>query len=173
MEKFSRDDVARYSFRYEDVSEPLKEYRVNIDGSLVETETSCSLLGVKQDGKWGWIDASGHFVISPAYDHGFVLCYNGIIILDKNGCQGGLYRDNLKQAFKFQYELLSHCWRDTYVAWNANDRCALVKPGDLMLTSFAYKGFSKYNQGKITEYKKSGFFGDTTGYIDLETGIEQ
>ncbi len=173
MEKFSWDDMARYSFRFEDVSEPLKEYRVNIDGSLTETESSCSLLGVKQNDKWGWIDTSGHFVISPVYDHGFVLCYNGIILLYKNGCQGGVYRDNLRQAFQFQYKILSYCWRDTYVAWNFNERCALVKPGDLMLTSFAYKGFSQYNQGHITEYKKSGFFGDTTGYIDLETGIEQ
>lgn len=36
MGKFSKDDVARYSFMFEDVSEPLKEYRVNIDGSLHE-----------------------------------------------------------------------------------------------------------------------------------------
>lgn len=41
-----------------------------------------------------------------------------------------------------------------------------------MLTGFDYKGFSNYNQGNITEFVRSGFFGDFKGYIDLNTGIE-
>jgi len=38
MGKFTYDDVVRYSFRFEDVSEPLKEYRVNMDGSLHDVD---------------------------------------------------------------------------------------------------------------------------------------
>lgn len=41
-----------------------------------------------------------------------------------------------------------------------------------MLTGFNYKGFSVYNNGNVTEYVKSGFFGESKGFIDLETGIE-
>lgn len=172
MGKFTYDDVARYSFQFEDVSEPLKEYNVGYDGSLCETSSSCSLLGVKKNGKWGWIDTAGRFIIPPMYDSGFVLCFNGVIILDKNGCQGGLYRSSLSQAFQFKYKRVSHAWKDTYVAWNNNGRCALVKPGDRLLTSFIYKGFSQYNRGKITEFVKGGFLGDSSGNIDLETGRE-
>ena len=172
MGKFSYDDVSHYSFRYDDVSEPLKEYRVGLDGSLTETATSCTLLGVKKNGKWGWIDKSERFVIPALYDSGFVICYDGIIILDKDGCQGGIYRDNQSQAFKFRYQQLGHFYRDTYCAWNFNDRCALLKPGDVMVTGFDYKGFSKYNSGNITDYVKAGWFGDKHGKIDILTGRE-
>lgn len=172
MEKFNIDDIYRYKDRYEDVSEPLCEYMVTPYNELVETSGSCSLLGVKQNGKWGWIDKSEKFVIQPIYDFGFVLCIKGIIVLDKNGYQGGLYRETLKQAFSFQYRNLSYVWGDTFVAWNNNNRCALVKPGDYMLTSFKYKGFSKYNRGNVTEYVKGGLFGDSSGLIDLDTGRE-
>lgn len=41
-----------------------------------------------------------------------------------------------------------------------------------MLTSYSYIGFSNYNRGAITEYVKSGFFGESRGNINLETGRE-
>lgn len=174
MGKFSFSDVARYKYRYDDVSEPLKEYKVGLDGSLTETSTSCSLLGVEKNGKWGWINTSDVFVIPALYDSGFVGCYNGIIELQKNGKWGGIYRDNPSElAFSFRYHYLSSFYRDTYVAFNSNDMCALVKPGDVLLTEYKYKGFSKYNRGNVTEYVRSGFLGrEVHGDIDLNTGRE-
>ena len=160
-----------FESRYENVSEPLKEYTVGFDNLLHETCTSESLLGVKINGKWGWVDSNNMFVIQPLYDSGFVTCYDGIIILQKNGRWGGVYRGNGSSAFSFKYEYLGHAYGSTYVAHNAN-RCALVKPGDRMLTGYTYKGFSRYYRGSVTEYVKPGFFSDSTGYIDLETGRE-
>ena len=75
-------------------------------------------------------------------------------------------------AFSFRYSHLSHAYRETYVARNSSNKCALVKPGDRMLTSYSYIGFSNYNRGAITEYVKSGFFGESRGNINLETGQE-
>lgn len=46
---------------YQDVSEPLKEYTVKSDGSLTLNREP-RLLGVKVNGKWGWIDKFGRFV---------------------------------------------------------------------------------------------------------------
>lgn len=174
MGKFDYYDVARYKSQFDDVSEPLKEYLVGQDGSLTETSSSCSLLGVEKNGKWGWIDTSGAFVIPAIYDSGFAGCYNGIIELQKNGKWGAIYRDNpSEQAFSFKYNYLSSFYRDTYCAFNSNDMCALVKPGDVLLTEYKYKGFSKYNSGNITEYVRSGFLGlEVRGKIDLNTGRE-
>ena len=157
---------------YEDISEPLKEYIVGSDGSLHETPTSQTLLGVKRNGKWGCVDSNNMFIIQPIYDSGFVTCYDGIIVMQKNGDWGGLYRYDGATAFSFKYHHLSYAYGSTYVARNRFNRCALVKPDDRMLTGFDYKGFSNYNQGNITEFVKSGFFGDSKGYIDLNTGIE-
>ncbi len=161
-----------FESHYDDVSEPLKEYNVGDDGSLYETATSETLLGVEKNGRWGWVDANNMFVIQPIYESGFVTCYNGIIILTKDGYWGGIYRRNGTIAFSFRYTHLSYAYRDTYVARNSMNKCALIKPGDRMLTSCNYIGFSEYNQGPITEYVKSGLFGKSRGYIDLETGRE-
>ncbi len=169
------DNFSQQSFfesHYDDVSEPLKEYIVEDDGSLTETSTSKTLLGVKRNGKWGWVDANNMFVIQPLYDTGFVTCYNGIMLPQKNGQWGGIYRRNGSIAFSFRYSHLSYAYRDTYVARNSSDKCALVRPGDQMLTGYNYIGFSTYNQGRRTEYVKAGFFGQSRGYIDLETGRE-
>lgn len=174
MEKFNHSDVSRYSYKFDDVSEPLKEYSVGLDGSLTEISSSCTLLGVEKNGKWGWINTSGTFVIPAVYDSGFVVCYNGIIVLQKNGKWGAIYRDNPSElAFSFKYNYLSSFYRDTYVAYDNNSMCALVKPGDIYLTDYKYKGFSKYNRGNVTEYVRSGFLGrEVRGDIDLNTGRE-
>lgn len=161
-----------FESRYEDISEPLKEYNVRYDGSLIETSSSESLLGVKKNGKWGWVDSNNRFVIQPEYDSGFVVCFDGIIILQKYGKWGGLYRRNLSTAFSFKYDYLGHAYDETYIVHNSGGKCALVKPGDRMLTGYNYIGFSKYNNGSITEYVKSGFFGESRGRIDLSTGRE-
>ena len=157
---------------YDEISEPLKEYSVEYDNSLRQTPTSDSLLGVKMNGKWGWVDSNNCFVLLPLYDSGFVTCYNGIILLQKDGKWGGIYRNNGAIAFSFKYDRLGHAYNETYVAHNSNNRCALVKPGDRMLTGYNYIGFSIYNHGSITEYVKTGFWGVSRGNIDLNTGRE-
>ena len=117
MAKFTYDDVSRYGSRYDDVSEPLKEYKVGLDGSLIELPSSCTLLGVEKYGKWGWIDTSDRFVIPAEYDSGFVLCYNGIIVLQKDEKYGALYRNSLTKAFHFRYSWLEYFYNDTYVIY--------------------------------------------------------
>lgn len=170
---FNNYDLRNYfESCYEDVSEPLKEYIVNNDGSLTETCTSDSLLGVCVNGKWGWVDMNNMFVIQPIYDSGFITCYNGIVVLQKNGQWGGLYRQNTATAFSFKYQYLGHAYGSTYTAQNYSNKLALVKPGDRLLTDFVYIGFSKYNVGSITEFVKSGFWGETRGRINLDTGRE-
>ena len=157
---------------YQDVSEPLKEYTVESDGSLTLNREP-RLLGVKVNDKWGWIDKSGRFVIPASYDTGFVLCYNGIIILEKNGRYGGLYINGFSEAFSFNYHHLSLAYGQTYVARNSSGMCALVQPGDRMLTGYNYIGFSQYNQGSVTEFVKRNILGiKTEGRIDLNTGRE-
>lgn len=174
FKNYFNNDTQRYFFEshYEDVSEPLKEYNVGDDDSLYETATSQTLLGVKINGCWGWVDSNNMFVIQPVYDSGFATCYNGIITLIRNGKWGGIYRRNGSIAFSFRYSQLILAYRETYVARNSINKCALVKPGDRMLTSYCYRGFSIYKRGAITEYVKLGFFGESKGEIDLETGQE-
>ena len=156
----------------QDVSEPLKEYKVGSDGSLT-LQREPWLLGVKVEGKWGWINKEGRFIIPPIYDYGFVLCYNDIIILEKNGKYGGLFSNGFQEAFEFKYNHLSYAYGKTYVARNNSDMCALVQPGDKMLTGFNYIGFMQPNGTPYTEFVKKGFLGNrVTGRIDLSTGRE-
>lgn len=171
---FFQNDEMKYFYesRYEDVSEPLKEWFIDGNGTCYEGPNSNSLLGVRVDGKWGWIDINCNFIIPHVYDNGWALCHNGIVILDRNGYQGGLYRDNQMIAFSFKYKSLGQFYRDTFCAWNSNNRCALVKPGDIMLTDFIYLGFSKNNDHNITEFVRIGLFGQKRGKIDLNTGRE-
>lgn len=156
----------------QDVSEPLKEYSVHPDGSL-SLDREPWLLGVKVNGKWGWINKAGRYIIPSEYDEGFVVCYNGIILLNKNGLCGGLYINNLATAFSFKYNELIYVYGKTYVAFNSSRKCALVQPGDRMLTDFDYLGFSIYNTGNITGFVKESFWGSKVeGKIDLNTGRE-
>ena len=156
----------------EDVSEPLKEYSVGYDDSL-SLEREPWLLGIKVNGKWGWINKSGRFIIQAEYDEGFVTAYNGILILKKNGYYGGLYLSDFSKAFSFRYNQLVHAYKRTYVAFNSSRMCALVQPGDNMLTNYSYLGFSQYHQGSVTEFIKKGFWGNqVAGRIDLDTGRE-
>lgn len=162
--------VSYFKLNYEDFSEPLEEYRVNHDGSLTRLRTP-RYLGVKKNGKWGWIDSSERFVIPAIYDHGFVLCYDGVILLERNGVYGGLYIDTLTTAFQFKYNRLSYLKNGTYMAYDHNDKIALVRPGDIMLTSYKYTGFLEDYAHRIT-YVRHGFFGESSGIIDPITGRE-
>ncbi|MBE6306628.1 MAG: WG repeat-containing protein [Bacteroidales bacterium] len=171
---FENDNQYRYfKSKYEDVSEPLYEYRVNSDRSLTLL-CEPTLLGVKKGGKWGWVNENNEFVIPPIYDHGFVICYDGIIVLEKNGYYGGLYRATLTTAFQFKYDYLSHMYNQTYLAQNSSGLQALVKPGDIRLTDYKYIGFKEYiYRSDIATYVRRGFFGnEVSGNIDLETGRE-
>ena len=134
---------------------------------MYEISTSQTLLGERKNGKWGWVDSNNVFVIQPIYDSGFVTCFNGIIIMQKHGEWGGIYRKNELIVFSFKYAHLSHAYGKTYVARNSFNKCALVKSGDNMLTGFNYKGFSVYNNGNVTKYVKSRFLGESKGFIDF------
>ena len=162
------NDFSQQSYfetKYEEVSEPLVEYKVCYDGSL--EEVCRTLFGVKKNGKWGWVDSSDRIVIPFEYDSGFVTCYDGVINLERYGKCGGLYRNSLRRAFDFIYDNLSHIYCDTYLGWKG-DKCALIKPGDKRLTDFKYSGFSIYRSGYITEYVRFDFLGrKITGNIDL------
>lgn len=163
--------IDAYKTDIEDISEPLKEYEVLAGGYLREISEP-SLLGVRINGKWGWIDNSGKLIIPAEYDHGFGICYNGIIILKKNGKEGGLYRKDLTTAFSFKYDYLGHSYGNTYCAY-LGDKCFLVKPGDKVITSKKYLGFKLNYGNRYTDFIRCNFWGQTVkGRIDLETGEE-
>ena len=104
--------AAKYG--YEDYGEPLAEYRVLSNGGLEETETSCTMISVRRNGKCGWIDANNRMVIPFEYDTLFVTCYDDIVLLKKNKKEGGLYRHNLARvAFEFKYDYLFHMYNMT------------------------------------------------------------
>ena len=46
MEKFTYADTAKYSWQFEDVSEPMKEFDIDADGSSCEAKSSRTLMGV-------------------------------------------------------------------------------------------------------------------------------
>ncbi len=165
--------VHEFEILYEDISEPLKEYWVNGDGSLTLLNEP-TLLGVRRNGKWGWVSTKKEFVIPPEYDSGWVLCYNGIIIMQKNGYFGGLYRSTLATAFGFKYSYLSCFYNQTFLAHDKNNMQALVKPGEIFLTRFKYLGFLEFKERKdIATYERLDFWGrKKTGIIHVETGSE-
>lgn len=174
MNKFGDNyDNVMFSGEYDDVSEPLKEFTVDDEGRLCETSTSRTLLGVKskRTGRWGWINGSGTYVIPAEYDFGWILCYNGIIILEKNGKYGGLYRSGLKTAFNFVYDYVGYCYRDVYCV-HKNNRVALMKPGEERVTGFDYVGITNDHIGPVFGYAKEGYSGLKYGKINVLTGIE-
>lgn len=78
-------DLLVMQYCYEDYSEPMAEYYVLEDGSLKQTPTSNTLIGVMRNGRWGWIDSDNNTIMPFFFDSGFVTCYNGIILLQKVG----------------------------------------------------------------------------------------
>ena len=175
MKKFGEDyDNVMFSGKFSDVSEPLKEHTVNDNGFLTETPTSRTLLGVKSMSteRWGWIDTCGINIIPAEYDSWWILCHNGIIVLEKNGKYGGLYRNNLRIAFNFAYDYVGHCYQDVFCV-HKNNRVALMKPGEKRLTGFDCLGITTEHYGPIFGYVKEGFFGRKNGTINVLTGIEQ
>lgn len=180
--RISYEDGRRIAQKYgcEEYGEPLKEYRIiqnppyrDQGGLLEETETSCSLISVRKNGKVGLIDANNNIVVPFEYDDLFLICYNGILILRKKGKYGGLYRHNLRSvAFNFQYEYLGCIYNMSFNAC-LNGKWGLVKPGDVRLTDFKYIGFYRNDGGRYTTYTRVNFWGNKVeGKIDLETGRE-
>ena len=158
--------------KYEDVSEELKEYIVKDNGDL-ELCGAPTLLGVKKNGKWGWVNIKDEFEIPPLYDNGFVCCYNGIICqIEKDGKYGALYRRDGSVAISFEHCYLTHIYNNTFHSMNNNNLGGLVKPGDIRLTPNIYL-FKNGPYGRYCEFVKWNFWGrKTEGRIDLETGKE-
>ena len=175
MNKFVGNyDNVMFSGEYDEVSEPLKEYTVDDEDYIHETSTSCTLLGVKskKTGHWGWINTSGTFIISAEYDSGWIRCYNGIVILQRNGKYGGLYRTDLKIAFKFEYEYIGVCFKDVYCV-RKNGRIALSRPCETRVTDFNYHGITREHDGPVFGFVKDDLYGKKSGKINVLTGEEQ
>lgn len=158
--------------KYDDYSEELREYNVKDDGTL-ELIGEPTLLGVKKDGKWGWINVEEVFEIPPLYDNGFVCCYNGYIFqIEKDGLFGVLNRRDGTVAISFEHAYLSHIYNTTFLSMNNNGLGGLIKPGNIRLTPTVY-GFKKGAYGRYCEFVKWNSWGrKTEGRIDLETGKE-
>lgn len=161
---------------YDDWSEGLKEYTDEEDGSLT-LNGEPTLLGVKKNGKWGWVNVNNEFEIQPEYDNVYPCCYNGYIALTKNGLWGALNRKDGSIAINFEYAYLSVIYKNTFLY--ITDRNGwwggLIKPGNIRLTPAVYK-FKEGPYGRYCDYiKKVTFLFSTTtvsGRIDLETGKE-
>lgn len=155
---------------FEDASEPLTRYKSRPDGMLVSL--GAELFGVKKNGRWGWVDSSRNFVIPPVYDDGRPVCADGIIILRKNGCYGGLYYDTMTQAFDFKYNQLAYIPpTGTYAAFAHSGKQALVRPGDKRITRYRYSGFRFDGVGNV-EFVRESMLGTVRGAIDPVTGCE-
>jgi hypothetical protein len=168
------DLVAFFKCRYEDVGEPLENWVLQQDGITSHKTEEPTLLSVKKNGKWGWVDLHNRFVIPPEYETGWVMCYDGLMIMQKNGKWGGIYLSDQSVAFKFNYPFPpSRIYKDTYLSYDNNQKCALIKPGDIMLTDYKYKGFLNPVIGRHITYVRNNWLGDEVrGQIDLLTGRE-
>lgn len=182
MDKITYEEGKRIAIQYgyDDYGEPLKEFRLiqdhcchNSGGILEEIETSCTLISVRKNGKCGLIDSNNNIKLPFEYDDLFCNCKNGILVLRKNGKFGGLYRYNLNSvAFDFKYDYLGCIYNMTFNAL-FNGYYGLLKPGDIQLTGFKYRGFLIHDGGRYTRFDRINFWGnDIQGQIDLETGEE-
>ncbi|MDY2943877.1 MAG: WG repeat-containing protein [Paludibacteraceae bacterium] len=171
---FKEGETLAFHFGYEDYSEPLAEYNVLADGQLIPTATSNTLIGVKRNNRWGWIDSENNIILPFVFDSGFVICYDGIIILQKDGKWGGIYRNDLTTAFDFRYGYLSHMYHSTYMASQTlGGLYALLRSGDVFLTDYKYQGFLENGHKRYVYYVRTNIFGmQVRGEIDLETGRE-
>lgn len=170
----NKDAVEYFRLKYEDVSEPLMEYEVSLNGSLT-LKRAPWLLGVQKNGRWGWIDTDERFVIPPIYDYGYALCYDSVVILEKGGKYGALYTsDFTKEAFSFRYAYISRENYDTFIVHNSLGLCALAKTGDCLITGYYYLGFLKKQVAPhLLTYARYGLFGvKLMGEIDLRNGKE-
>lgn len=176
---FNEGKILAQRYGYEDYGEPLKEYRIirsdsyGSCGQLEETETSCTLISVRKNGKAGLIDADNNVRLPFEYDDLYYICYNGILVLRKNGKYGGFYRHDLNSiAFSFKYDYLNCIYNMTFNA-NINGKWGLVKPGDVQITDFKYIGFLRNDGGRYTIFDRTNIWGNIVrGKIDLETGEE-
>lgn len=170
----NKEAVKYFKSKYDDISEPLMEYEIEYDGSL-RLIREPRLLGVEKNGKWGWIDVNEHFVIPALYDYGFVLCYSGVVLLEKDGKYGALYTSDFSTvAFSFKYDHITAEKYNTFILTNSLGNCALARPGDDLLTGFNYLGFLKRQiQPHLLTYAKVGLLGiKYMGEIDLRDGRE-
>lgn len=178
MYRMDYEDAKRIAiaYGYDDFSEPLAEINYHAGRNGEDAQTHNTLLGVKKNGKWGWIDAEGNVKIPFEYDYGWALCTNGIILLDKDGRRGGLFRKDFSQAFAFKYEGvagLGHVYEDTFISMMpGDDLWGLVKPGDIRITESNKYDFLINNGERFTGFRKRTLFGWTEGRIDLLTGHE-
>lgn len=156
---------------YECVSStPLREYEILSDGSLIELPAK--LLAVKVNSKWGWINNKNEFVILPQYDYPVDECFNDILIVEKNGFYGGIYK-NGTEAFKFKYVALHRMYNNTYYARTQGGDSCLIKPGDIVLSDTNYFDFVFNNYQRRIKCSKVNFFHQKIDvFLDLETGKE-
>lgn len=169
-----KDEFLRLEFNqaYDNVSEPLHCYKEDSFGRMTD-ECPPYLLGVKKNGKWGYVDIHHRFVVEPQFDDGFALCTNGILVSKKNGNYGGIYLKTGKIAFSFVYQWLGYAYNNTYVARKGEIMCALLKPGDVKLTEFKYLGITNEIRNGTAGYLRKNFWGKhVEGRIDLNTGKE-
>lgn len=129
---------------------------------------------LKVNGKYGWVDKDNHFVIQPLYDSPCARYYNGIVILQKNGYEGGVFLDSGRIAFQFQYRQLGWMYNETFQSINSDGTVTIIKPGDKELSSHKYSRFYFNDNQRYIRFVRRGFLGsEIEGVLDLETGEEQ
>ena len=125
------------------------------------------------NGKYGWVDNDGNFIIEPKYDSPCAECYNDIVILEKNGYVGGIFLHNRKIAFKFMYRQLGWMYNETFQSINADGTVILIKPGDIIISQHKYSSFYFNDHQRFIRFVRYGLFRRIIeGTLDLETGEE-
>lgn len=173
------DSVTLYSLmstgEYDAVSDIyLIEYHECNGGNM---RLSTGLIAVKKNNKWGYVRKQSNQIAIPIeYDNKEYFAYNRILILSKNGKQGGVFIDkhwSNQQAFEFKYNQLCRMFNQTYSFCNSDGTYSLVKPGDIVISNHRYASFDFNDHQRIITYRRYDFFGRLiTGRLDLETGQE-
>lgn len=166
--------------QYEDYSEAMREFVTDWSdpNNPKDVVVEPSLFGVQINGKWGWIDKHNNLVIPAIYDQTYPFCNNGIIVLEKDGKCGAIYKKDGSIAFDFIYGCIGQVYKDTYLLHKMSDwksgvpYGALAKPKNRILTSFDYAIYNEPCWSRTRKYAKRDFFGTSEGTIDLETGKE-
>ena len=129
---------------------------------------------LKVNGKYGWVDENNNFVIQPLYDSPCARCYNGIVILQKDGWEGGIFLDSGRIALQFIHRQLGWMYKETFQSINSDGTATIIKPGDRQLSSHKYSRFYFNNNERYIHYVRRNFWGkEIRGVLDLETGEEQ
>lgn len=125
------------------------------------------LIGIKQQGKWGWIDAgNGRIIQQPVYDE-VRKCYltNGAVAIYQ-GDKEGMAKADGTIVIPPKYTFLSNIYTYTasYIAYLENDQCGVFTSDGKVLTPPQFEAIESLREVDLIKVKQGG----KVGAIDLQ-----